>query len=386
MSFSDQKKIIKRNNKHNPISKIAEIIDEARNGRMFILADDEDRENEGDLIIPAQMATPEAINFMAKHGRGLICLSLTEDRIETLNLPLMSSSNSSRHETAFTVSIEAKEGVTTGISAQDRAKTIQTAIDKNKCENDITSPGHVFPLVARDGGVLVRAGHTEASVDLARLSGNIPASVICEIMNDDGTMARVPDLIKFSQKHQIKIGRIVDLISYRLEKDTNIKLTHEGEIDLMQENKFNLRIYESLVDKTEQIVLSKGDISNGEPVMVRVYVMNIFDDIFGDYGSGSETLKKTIDIISEEGRGILILVRDSSTSVISHFMNSKSNVKVKTSDPEKSELRIYGMGAQILNKLNVRKMILLTNTDWKFIGLDAYDIDIVEKKFLSEIK
>ncbi|MDA7688442.1 3,4-dihydroxy-2-butanone-4-phosphate synthase, partial [Pelagibacteraceae bacterium] len=216
-----------------------------------------------------------------------------------------------------------KEGVTTGISAQDRAKTIQTAIDKNKCENDITSPGHVFPLVARDGGVLVRAGHTEASVDLARLSGHYPASVICEIMNDDGTMSRVPDLIKFSQKHQIKIGRIVDLISYRLEKDTNIKLTHEGKIDLMTENKFDLRIYESLVDKTEQIVLSKGDISNGEPVMVRVYVMNIFDDIFGDYGSGSETLKKTIDIISEEGRGILILVRDSSASVISQMLKKK---------------------------------------------------------------
>jgi 3,4-dihydroxy 2-butanone 4-phosphate synthase/GTP cyclohydrolase II len=298
----------------------------------------------------------------------------------------MAQNNQERDPTAFTISIEAKEGVTTGISAQDRAKTIQTAIDKNKCENDITSPGHVFPLVARDGGVLVRAGHTEASVDLARLSGLVPASVICEIMNDDGTMARVPDLIKFSQKHQIKIGRIVDLISYRLEKDTNIKLTHEGEIDLMQENKFNLKIYESLVDKTEQIVLSKGDISNGEPVMVRVYVMNIFDDIFGDYGSGSETLKKTIDIISEEGRGILILVRDSSTSVISHFMNSKSSVKEKTDEPEKSELRIYGMGAQILNELNVRKMILLTNTDWKFIGLDAYGIDIVETKFLSEIQ
>jgi len=297
----------------------------------------------------------------------------------------MAQNNQERDPTAFTISIEAKEGVTTGISAQDRAITIQTAIDKNKCENDITSPGHVFPLVARDGGVLVRAGHTEASVDLARLSGNVPASVICEIMNDDGTMARVPDLIKFSQKHQIKIGRIVDLISYRLEKDTNIKLTHEGKIDLMQENEFDLKIYESLVDKTEQIVLSKGDISNGEPVMVRVYVMNIFDDIFGDYGSGSETLKKTIDIISEEGRGILILVRDSSTSVISHFMNSKSNLRENESEPERSELRIYGMGAQILNELNVRKMILLTNTDWKFIGLEAYGIDIVEKKFLSEI-
>ncbi|MDC0032226.1 3,4-dihydroxy-2-butanone-4-phosphate synthase [Pelagibacteraceae bacterium] len=367
------------------ISSIEEIIEDQKNGKMVIMVDDEGRENEGDLILPAEKVDDKAVNFMAKYGRGLICLPLTASRVRELNLPLMAQNNQERDPTAFTISIEAKEGVTTGISAQDRAITIQTAIDKNKCENDITSPGHVFPLVARDGGVLVRAGHTEASVDLARLSGNVPASVICEIMNDDGTMARVPDLIKFSQKHQIKIGRIVDLISYRLEKDTNIKLTHEGNIDLMQENEFDLKIYESLVDKTEQIVLSKGDISNGEPIMVRVYVMNIFDDIFGDYGSGSETLKKTIDIISEEGRGILILVRDSSTSVISHFMNSKSNLRENKSEPERSELRIYGMGAQILNELNVRKMILLTNTDWKFIGLEAYGIDIVEKKFLSEI-
>ena len=367
-------------------SPIKEILRDAKKGKIFILVDDGDRENEGDLVIPGSKCNSKKINFMAKHGRGLICLALTSKKVKKLNLPLMSSVNKSRTQTAFTVSIESKTGITTGISAHDRAKTIKVAIKPDSNRNNIVSPGHVFPLVARDGGVLVRAGHTEASVDLARLSGYVPASVICEIMNDDGTMARVPDLIKFSQKHQIKIGRIVDLIAYRLEKDTNIKLTHEGEIDLMQSNKFDLRIYESLVDKTEQIVLSKGDISNGEPIMVRVYVMNIFDDIFGDYGSGSETLKKTIDIISKENRGILILVRDSSTSVISHFMNSKRNPKEKNSEPEKSELRIYGMGAQILNELKVRKMILLTNTDWKFIGLDAYGINIVEKKFLSEIK
>ena len=215
MSFSNKEKIINRTNGHNPISDIGEIIDEARNGRMFILADDEDRENEGDLIIPAQMATPEAINFMAKNGRGLICLSLTEDRIETLNLPLMSASNSSRHETAFTVSIEAKEGVTTGISAHDRALTISTAINPLSGPRDLATPGHIFPLKAKEGGVLVRAGHTEAAVDISRLAGLNPSAVICEIMNNDGTMARMPDLISFANLHNLKLGTISDLISYR---------------------------------------------------------------------------------------------------------------------------------------------------------------------------
>ena len=223
MSFSDQKKIIKRTNKHNPVSNIAEIIDEARNGRMFILADDEDRENEGDLIIPAQMATPEAINFMAKHGRGLICLSLTKERIETLNLPLMSASNSSRHETAFTVSIEAKEGVTTGISAHDRALTISTAINPLSGPRDLATPGHVFPLKAKEGGVLVRAGHTEAAVDISRLAGLNPSAVICEIMNNDGTMARMPDLISFAKLHNLKLGTISDLIAYRRRYDSLVK-------------------------------------------------------------------------------------------------------------------------------------------------------------------
>ena len=369
------------------ISSIEDIIEDQRQGKMVIMVDDESRENEGDLILPAEKVTDQAVNFMATYGRGLICLPLTASRVKELNLPLMAQNNQERDPTAFTISIEAKKGVTTGISAQDRATTILAAIDSSKSENDITSPGHVFPLVARDGGVLVRAGHTEASVDLARLSGNLPGSVICEIMNDDGTMARVPDLIKFSEKHNIKIGRIVDLISYRLEKDTNIKKTHEGKINLKNGDDFDLKIFESLVDKTEQIVLSKGSISDGNPVMVRVYVLNYFDDIFGDYGSGAETLKKTIDIISKEKRGILILIRDSSTSIISHFMISQasSNNKKEGDEINKSELRIYGMGAQILNDLEVKKMILLTNTDWKFIGLDAYNIEIVDKKFLNEL-
>ena len=239
------------------INNIQELIDDISDGKMIVLMDDEDRENEGDLIIPAEKVNDKAINFMATHGRGLICLSLTEERVKELDLPLMSQNNDTRDSTAFTISIEAKEGVTTGISAQDRAITIHTAIDKSKTKNDIISPGHVFPLVAKDGGVLLRAGHTEASVDLARLSGNFPAGVICEIMNDDGTMARVPDLIEFAKKHKIKIGRIVDLISYRRDKDKFVKKIYDSQINLNSGGLFNIKIYESLYDGTEQIVLSK---------------------------------------------------------------------------------------------------------------------------------
>ena len=367
------------------ISTIEEIIEDQRSGKMVIMVDDEDRENEGDLIIPASKVDDKAINFMATYGRGLICLSLTEDRVKELNLPLMSQNNDSRDSTAFTISIEAKEGVTTGISAQDRAVTIKTAIDQNKTKDDIMSPGHVFPLVARDGGVLVRAGHTEASVDLARLSGHSPAGVICEIMNDDGTMARVPDLVDFSKKHKIKIGRIVDLIAYRREKDRFVKKTYDSEIILKNENKFQIKIYESLFDNTEQIVLSKGDVKDGEPVIVRVHVTDYFDNLFGSYGSDDESLHKAIDIISEARRGIIILVRDTGKFVINSLITNQSNIKNQNYS-QKDELRIYGMGAQILSEIGVKKMILLTNTEWKFIGLDAYNIEITETRILSDLR
>ena len=369
------------------ISSIEEIIDDLQMGKMVIMVDDEDRENEGDLIIPAQKVDDKAINFMATHGRGLICLTLTEKRVQELNLPLMSQNNDTRDTTAFTISIEAKEGVTTGISAQDRAITIQTAINSNKTKDDIMSPGHVFPLVARDGGVLVRAGHTEASVDLSRLAGLVPAGVICEIMNDDGTMARIPDLIKFSEKHNIKIGKIVDLIAYRRQKDNFLNKSYESKITLKSGEDFDIKIYESSFDKTEQIVLSKGEIDDGNPILVRVHVTDYFENLLGDYGSNDESLRKSIKEISKEGRGILILVRDSGSSAISQLaaLQDDNSKDEKNAQEEKSELRIFGMGAQILSELGVKKMILLTNTDWKFIGLEAYNIEIVETILLSEL-
>ena len=370
----------------NITASIEEIIDELRNGKMVIMVDDEDRENEGDLIIPAAKADADAVNFMATYGRGLICLTLTADRVKKLNLPLMAQNNQARDATAFTISIESAEGVTTGISAQDRATTIASAIDPLKGQNDITSPGHVFPLVARDGGVLVRAGHTEASVDLARLAGFEPAGTICEIMNDDGTMARIPDLVDFSNKHNIKIGKIVDLIAYRRKHDTFINKTLEEKITPKDGKDFDIKVFSNSFDPTEQIVLSKGDVSDGKPVIVRVHVISYFEDLIGELGSGNETLKQTIDIINKEGRGVLILVRDSSSSVINNYLSEKAKSAKEIEEQKQSELRIFGMGAQILSELGVKDMILLTNTDWKFVGLDAYNINIVETKFLKDLK
>ena len=370
----------------NLTASIEEIIEDLKNGKMVIMVDDEDRENEGDLIIPAAKANAEAVNFMATYGRGLICLTLTEDRVKKLNLPLMAQNNQARDATAFTISIESVEGVTTGISAQDRATTIASAINPLNGQNDITSPGHVFPLVARDGGVLVRAGHTEASVDLARLAGFEPAGTICEIMNDDGTMARIPDLIEFSKKHDIKIGKIVDLISYRRKHDTFVNKTLDEKITLKDGKEFDIKVFGNSFDQTEQIVLSKGNINDGKPVTVRVHVISYFDDLIGESGSGNKTLKQTIDIINNEGRGVLILVRDSSSSVISSYLSAKDKSQKEIEEQKQSELRIFGMGAQILSELGVRDMILLTNTDWKFVGLDAYGINIVETKFLKDLE
>ena len=370
----------------NVTSSIEEIIEDLKNGKMVIMVDDEDRENEGGLIIPAARANADAVNFMATHGRGLICLTLTADRVKKLNLPLMAQNNQARDATAFTISIESVEGVTTGISAQDRATTIASAIDPLKGQNDITSPGHVFPLVARDGGVLVRAGHTEASVDLARLAGFEPAGTICEIMNDDGTMARIPDLVDFSEKHNIKIGKIVDLISYRRKHDTFVNKTLDDKITLKDGKEFDIKVFGNSFDQTEQIVMSKGTINDGKPVMVRVHVISYFDDLISELGSGNKSLKQTIDLINEEGRGVLILVRDSSTSVINSYLSAKDKSQKEIEEQKQSELRIFGMGAQILSELGVKDMILLTNTDWKFMGLDAYDINIVETRFLKDLK
>jgi 3,4-dihydroxy 2-butanone 4-phosphate synthase/GTP cyclohydrolase II len=359
------------------LSPIEDIIDDARNGRMFILVDDEERENEGDLVIPAQMATPEAINFMAKNGRGLICLALTPKRVLDLELPLMKQLNASRHQTAFTVSIEAMEGVTTGISASDRARTIQVAIDPMKGKADIGSPGHVFPLEARDGGVLVRTGHTEASVDVARLAGLNPSGVICEIMNEDGTMARMPDLMKFSQVHGLNVGTIADLIAYRLKHDRIVEPVLETVIDSVYGGEFRVVVYKNKVAFSEHIALIKGDIDGEGPLPVRMHALNVVEDVLGDNASGRAThLHRSMRMISKHGRGVIVLIREPQPTMVSDFLRSRTDHSGNGS----SQLRDYGVGAQILLDLGVRDMILLSNTQRTLIGLEGYNLSIVERR------
>ena len=355
------------------ISSVEEIIDDARNGRMFILVDHEDRENEGDLVIPAQMATPEAINFMATHGRGLICLSLPSARIEALGLPLMSSNNSSRHETAFTVSIEAREGVSTGISAYDRARTVAVAIDPSKGPQDIATPGHVFPLRAKDGGVLVRAGHTEAAVDISRLAGLNPSGVICEIMNEDGTMSRLPELVAFAQRHNIKIGTISDLIAYRRRNDNLINETSVRAVTSAFGGDWMMRVFADETHGDEHIVLSKGDIAGAEPLLVRMHAMNPMQDVLGLVPGQEDELSRAMGIIAEEGRGVVVLLRDT---------HMKLDIGGGAS-PQK--LRQYGLGAQILAALGVSEMELLTNSGLpNVVGLEAYGLSITGTRPISK--
>ncbi|MCR9255059.1 MAG: 3,4-dihydroxy-2-butanone-4-phosphate synthase [Alphaproteobacteria bacterium] len=358
------------------LSPTEELLEEARNGRMFILIDDEDRENEGDLVIPAQMATPDAINFMAKYGRGLICLAMTRQRVEELALPLMPQKHSSRHQTAFTVSIEAREGVTTGISASDRAHTIAVAIDPTKSKDDLTTPGHVFPLVARDGGTLVRTGHTEAAVDLARMAGLIPAGVICEIMNEDGTMARLPDLIQIAQFHGLKVGTIADLIGYRRRTESIVRRSVESTLESRHGGSWRMVIYVNKVAYAEHIALVKGDISDGEPVMVRMHALNVMDDVLGDMetGRGAE-LHDAMEQIGKAGRGVVVVIREPMPTSLSDLV--KQRVGQQESGPE---LRDYGIGAQILLDLGVDRMVLLSNSQRTVIGLDGYGLEIVERR------
>ena len=348
------------------ISPIEQIIDDARNGRMFVLVDHEDRENEGDLVIPAQMATPEAINFMARYGRGLICLAMTSERADSLGLQLMSSYNSSRHETAFTISIEAREGVTTGISAHDRAHTVAVAIDAGKTAADIATPGHVFPLRARDGGVLVRAGHTEAAVDISRLAGLNPSGVICEIMNDDGSMARLPDLIGFAQLHGLKIGTISDLISYRRRNDNLVRVKGEEMIQSEFGGEWQMRIFNDETQGAEHIALVKGDISGDSPVLVRMHSLDPMLDMIGTGPKGRAfEFSQSMKIIADEGRGVLVLLRD-------------LHMKIRASDDGSPQtLRQYGVGAQILSSLGLSRLTLLTNSpEPKIVGLEAYGLEI----------
>ena len=357
------------------------IIEEARNGRMFILVDDEDRENEGDLVIPAQMCTPDAVNFMAKFGRGLICLATTRQRIDELRLPLMSRHNETRHATAFTVSIEAREGVTTGISAPDRARTIAVAIDPSKGAQDIVTPGHVFPLVARDGGVLERTGHTEAAVDIARLAGLYPAGVICEIMNDDGTMARRDDLIAFAQRHGLKLGTIADLIAYRRRHDRVVEQVSSGHFDSRYGGVFNMALYRNRFGEGEHVALWKGDLRAQEPSLVRVHAFNLLDDVLGDAQSGrGGELQEALQTIAEAGRGVAVLIGEPGGRSLAQQVAARLGHQ---DAPPASELRDYGIGAQILLDLGVRDMILLHTTRHHFVALEGYGLKVVGQRPLK---
>jgi 3,4-dihydroxy 2-butanone 4-phosphate synthase / GTP cyclohydrolase II len=362
--------------RHAYLSSPEEIIDEARNGRMFILVDDEDRENEGDLVIPAQMATPDAINFMAKHGRGLICLALSKARVDQLGLDLMSRNNGTRHETAFTVSIEAREGVTTGISAADRARTISVAIDGTKGKDDIVTPGHVFPLVAKDGGVLVRAGHTEAAVDVSRLAGLNPSGVICEIMKDDGTMARLDDLIAFAQLHNLKIGTIRDLIAYRRRHDHLVERRAEMTFRSKWGGEWRAITFVNKVTGDELIALQKGRVDPAKPTLVRMHTMSMFVDVFGEENERSGLLSRSMELIGEAGAGVIVVINKPMKGIVSRFMQLRAEGK-GAGAPEVEELRDYGIGAQILAELGVHDMVLLTNTHHTLVGLEGYGLSVV---------
>lgn len=348
---------------------IEEIIEEARNGRMYILVDDEDRENEGDLVIPAQMATPDAVNFMAMHGRGLVCLTLTRTRVEQLGLELMSRNNGTRHETAFTVSIEAREGVTTGISAGDRARTVAVAIDAAKSRDDIVTPGHVFPLIARDGGVLVRAGHTEASVDISRLAGLNPSGVICEIMNEDGTMARMDDLVPFARRHGLKMGTIRDLIEYRRRNDHLVTRISDAPFVSDYGGDWRLMTYRNKVDGTDSFVLQKGHVIEGTPTLTRVQTVSLFDDMLGRPGPRKRTLQRAMLEVGKHGAGVIVLlIRQREHGIL-------------PDDPEAldMDLRNYGIGAQILADMGVHDMILLSNAAQRHIvAIEGYGLNVVD--------
>ena len=364
------------------LSPLDEIVEDAKNGRMFILVDDESRENEGDLVIPAQHCTAETINFMAKHGRGLICLALSRQRVEALGLPLMAHGNESRMQTAFTVSIEAREGITTGISAADRARTIQVAIDPKATRADLATPGHIFPLLARDGGVLVRAGHTEAAVDIARLAGLNPSGVVCEIMNDDGTMARLPDLVSFAQRHGLKVATIADLISYRLGRDRLVERDIATTLHTRFAGDFRLQVYTNVLTGVEHLALVKGDLETPEPVLVRVHALNVLEDVLGqDIDGRGGHLRAVMTAIHESGRGVMVLIREPSPTSISDRIKAGLG-QHPPARPGALPLRDYGIGAQILKDLGVRDMILLSNTERPIVGLEGYGLRVVEQRRL----
>jgi len=354
------------------IASTEELIEEARAGRMFILVDDEDRENEGDIIIPAQFATPQALAFMMRHARGLICLTMTQSRVEHLQLPMMAVANQQRHQTAFTVSIEAKDGITTGVSARDRAHTIAMAINPDTTPKDLVTPGYVFPLAAKPGGTLVRAGHTEAAVDIACIAGLIPAGVICEILKDDGTMARLPDLLAFAALHQMKLGTIADLIAYRRKSERFIRRLHETTVTNLDTGAWQVLIYENTLTGAEHVAMVKGDISTPGPVLVRMQAIDPVQILPG--GPMSLLMHESMRMIEAEGRGVMVVLHDWKSAGLMEIVRGGR-------EPARERLlRDYGIGAQILADLGVHQMILLSNTPRTIVGLEGYGLNIVARR------
>jgi len=376
------------------VSNIEEVIEDIRNGKLVILVDDEDRENEGDLCMAAEMVTPEAVNFMAKYGRGLICLTLDRQIVKKLQLPMMVKDNKSPYGTGFTVSIEARTGVTTGISAADRARTIAAAVAPDAKSEDLVSPGHIFPLRARRGGVLERTGQTEGSVDLARLAGMLPAGVICEIMKDDGTMARMPDLEEFAKTHDLKIATIADLVAYRLRRDTLVHRAVEARLPSHFGGEFRAIVYSNDVDKHEHLALVKGDIDPEKEIMVRVHSECLTGDVFGsDRCDCGAQLQEAMRMVSEAGSGVILYMRQEGRGIgLINKLKAYSlqdNEGLDTVDANielgfKPDLRDYGIGAQILRDLGVRKMCLLTNNPKKIVGLEGYDM-VVTRRMSIEV-
>jgi 3,4-dihydroxy 2-butanone 4-phosphate synthase/GTP cyclohydrolase II len=371
-------KLIQRGNTEVLVGTEA-IINEARNGRMFILVDDEGRENEGDLVIPAQMATPDAVNFMARHGRGLICLAVTKERADQLGLEPMTRTNRSRNETAFTVSIEAREGITTGISAADRARTIAVAIDATYGPEAIVSPGHVFPLIARPGGVLVRAGHTEAAVDVSRLAGLNPSGVICEIMREDGTMARLEDLMDFARAHGLKIGTIRDLIAYRLKKDHLVEKVATAPFKASSGKEWQAQVFRDKASGEEQLALVHGALNTAEPVLVRMHSLDLFADVLEEKSPRSDLLQRSMRMIEAEGSGVIVALHAASPGSLSRSIDLRAGKPAEAGDA----VRGYGTGAQILAALGIHDMILLTNTHHSPVALGGYGLAIVEERAIE---
>ncbi len=366
-----------KNNNYTPIDNIISI---AKRGGMFILVDDEKRENEGDLIISTSDSNAKNINFMAKYGRGLICLALDSTQAKRLNLSLMSPINQSRNKTAFTVSIEAKKGITTGISAMDRAKTIRVASKKNVNKSEIVSPGHVFPIIAKDGGVLVRAGHTEASVDISKLAKKNNSAVICEIMNEDGTMAKGQDLFNFAKKHKLKIGKIEDLIAYRLKKEKLIKLKKQSEIKLKNQ-KFKIKIYENLLDNSEHFALIKGNLKKGLVPRVRVISSNVIQNYLIDQQLPN-SFKKTLNYFKNFNNCVLIFINNTNLKSVTETLKDYKNKNLTVKKNKDNHIRNYGIGAQIIKDLKIKNMILISKSPKKVIGLEGYDIKITKQEII----